>query len=82
MSTWCLVLPARLLRRRCAARFTGLTDGKTSGGRQAGRRAQALVFPIRCCLINMDGMVTSPKWSRRRYRVIRDLPTELAATRA
>ncbi len=41
-------------------------------------RSNALVFPIRCYLINMEDLVTSPKWGRRFHRVIRDLPVELA----
>ena len=41
-------------------------------------RSNGLVFPIRCYLIKMDELVTSPKWARRLHRVIRDLPEELA----
>ena len=41
-------------------------------------RSNAIVFPIRCYLIKMDELVTSPKWARRLHRVIRDLPDELA----
>ena len=36
------------------------------------------MFPIRCYLIKMDELVTSPKWARRLHRVLRDLPDELA----
>jgi dimethylamine monooxygenase subunit A len=41
-------------------------------------RSNALLFPIRCYLIKMDELATSPKWARRFHRVLRDLPTELA----
>ncbi|MFU0508024.1 heme-dependent oxidative N-demethylase family protein, partial [Pseudaminobacter sp. NGMCC 1.201702] len=41
-------------------------------------RSNALLFPIRCYLIKMDELVTSPKWARRFHRVLRDLPEELA----
>ena len=41
-------------------------------------RSNALVFPIRCYLINLEDLVSVPKWARRLHRVIRDLPIELA----
>jgi hypothetical protein len=41
-------------------------------------RSNALLFPIRCYLLKMDELVTSPKWARRFHRVLRDLPNELA----
>ena len=41
-------------------------------------RSNALVFPIRCYLISFQDLVKIPKWGRRLYRVVRDLPDELA----
>lgn len=41
-------------------------------------RSNALVFPIRCYLINMNDLITVPKWGRRIHRVLRDIPPELA----
>ena len=40
-------------------------------------RSNGLVFPIRCYLISMDELVTSPKWARRLRRVLTTLPPEL-----
>lgn len=41
-------------------------------------RSNALVFPIRAYLINLQDLVKQPKWARRFHRVLRDLPDELA----
>lgn len=41
-------------------------------------RSNAIVFPIRCYLLRLDELVTSPKWARRMHRVLRDLPSDLA----
>lgn len=41
-------------------------------------RSNALAFPIRCYLINLEDLVSVPKWGRRLHRVLRDLPDELA----
>ena len=40
-------------------------------------RSNALVFPIRCYLLQMNELITVPKWGRRMHRVLRDLPLEL-----
>ncbi len=41
-------------------------------------RSNALAFPIRCYLANLQDLSSVPKWGRRLHRVIRDLPDELA----
>ena len=41
-------------------------------------RSNGILFVIRCFLINMEELVTVPKWGRRFHRVLRDLPVELA----
>ena len=41
-------------------------------------RSNALVFPIRCYLIQLNELVTHPKWAKRFHRVLRELPKELA----
>ncbi|THH38176.1 DUF3445 domain-containing protein [Aliishimia ponticola] len=41
-------------------------------------RSNALAFPIRCYLINLEDLTSVPKWGRRLHRVLRDLPDELA----
>lgn len=41
-------------------------------------RSNALAFPIRCYLANLQDLGSVPKWGRRLHRVIRDLPDELA----
>lgn len=42
-------------------------------------RSNAIVFPIRCYLLRLDELVTTPKWARRMHRVLRDLPEDVAA---
>jgi len=41
-------------------------------------RSNALLFPIRCYLINLNDLVSVPGWGRRLYRVLNTLPSELA----
>lgn len=41
-------------------------------------RSNALVFPIRCYLIQLEDLVSQPKWAKRFHRVLRELPKELA----
>jgi len=41
-------------------------------------RSNGILFVIRCYLINMDELVTVPKWARRLPRVLRTLPPEIA----
>ena len=41
-------------------------------------RSNAILFVIRCYLINMNELVTVPKWARRFPRVLRTLPNEIA----
>ena len=41
-------------------------------------RSNALVFPIRCYLIQLNELVIHPKWAKRFHRVLRELPKELA----
>ncbi|MBB3609845.1 DUF3445 domain-containing protein [Rhizobium sp. BK602] len=40
-------------------------------------RSNAILFVIRCYLMNMEELVTVPKWARRFPRVLRTLPPEL-----
>lgn len=40
-------------------------------------RSNAILFVIRCYLMNMEELVTVPKWARRFPRVLRTLPSEL-----
>ncbi|ULJ75528.1 heme-dependent oxidative N-demethylase family protein [Rhizobium gallicum] len=40
-------------------------------------RSNAILFVIRCYLMNMGELVTVPKWARRMPRVLRTLPPEL-----
>ncbi|SCB30700.1 heme-dependent oxidative N-demethylase family protein [Rhizobium hainanense] len=40
-------------------------------------RSNAILFVIRCYLMNMDELVTVPKWARRFPRVLKTLPPEL-----
>ena len=40
-------------------------------------RSNAILFTIRCYLINMAELVTVPKWARRFPRVLRTLPPEI-----
>jgi hypothetical protein len=40
-------------------------------------RSNAILFIIRCYLINMDDLVQVPKWARRFPRVLRTLPPEI-----
>ena len=40
-------------------------------------RSNAILFVIRCYLINMEELVTVPKWARRFHRVLKTLPPEL-----
>ena len=40
-------------------------------------RSNALLFVIRCYLMNMSELVTVPKWANRFHRVLGSLPTEL-----
>jgi hypothetical protein len=40
-------------------------------------RSNAILFVIRCYLMNMSEIVTVPKWGRRLPRVLRTLPPEL-----
>ncbi|MQT11489.1 heme-dependent oxidative N-demethylase family protein [Segnochrobactrum spirostomi] len=40
-------------------------------------RSNAIVFSIRCYLIKLSELVTSPKWARRLHRVLKSLPPEL-----
>ncbi len=42
-------------------------------------RSNAIVFSIRCYLIQLNELATVPKWSRRLHRVLRSLPEELIA---
>lgn len=41
-------------------------------------RSNAILFVIRCYLINMQDLVTVPKFARRFHRVLKTLPPELA----
>ena len=41
-------------------------------------RSNALLFPIRAYLINLNDLVTVPGWGQRLYRVLSTLPPELA----
>ena len=41
-------------------------------------RSNAILFVIRCYLLNMGQLVTVPKWARRLPRVLRTLPPEIA----
>lgn len=41
-------------------------------------RSNAILFVIRCYLINMQDLVSIPKWGRRFHRVLKTLPPELA----
>ncbi|MXN17823.1 DUF3445 domain-containing protein [Pseudooceanicola sp. GBMRC 2024] len=41
-------------------------------------RSNALAFPIRCYLANLEDLCTQPKWARRLHRVMRDLDPDLA----
>jgi hypothetical protein len=40
-------------------------------------RSNAIVFSIRCYLIKLDELVTTPHWARRLHRVLQTLPPEL-----
>jgi dimethylamine monooxygenase subunit A len=40
-------------------------------------RSNAILFVIRCYLMNMEELVTVPKWARRFHRVLKTLPPEL-----
>ncbi|MGO7956209.1 heme-dependent oxidative N-demethylase family protein [Rhizobium leguminosarum] len=40
-------------------------------------RSNAILFVIRCYLMNMEELVTVPKWARRFPRVLKTLPPEL-----
>ncbi|MBY3486496.1 heme-dependent oxidative N-demethylase family protein [Rhizobium laguerreae] len=40
-------------------------------------RSNAILFVIRCYLMNMEELVTAPKWARRFPRVLKTLPPEL-----
>ncbi|MBU2944711.1 DUF3445 domain-containing protein [Shimia thalassica] len=41
-------------------------------------RSNALAFPIRCYLANLEDICTYPKWGRRLHRVLRDIDPDLA----
>lgn len=40
-------------------------------------RSNALLFPIRCYMINLEDLASVPKWARRLPRVLKSLPQEL-----
>jgi hypothetical protein len=40
-------------------------------------RSNAVLFVIRCYLMNMEELATVPKWARRFHRVLKTLPPEL-----
>ncbi|MBW6418471.1 DUF3445 domain-containing protein [Celeribacter sp. PS-C1] len=41
-------------------------------------RSNALAFPIRCYLMNLEDIASNPKWGRRLHRVLRDIDPDLA----
>ncbi|MGO7374153.1 hypothetical protein ACCT04_36160, partial [Rhizobium ruizarguesonis] len=44
---------------------------------QVGDNSNAILFVIRCYLMNMEELATVPKWARRFPRVLKTLPPEL-----
>ena len=51
---------------------------RPTGGGTRSPTVNALAFPIRCYLCNLEDIATQPKWGRRLHRVLRDIDPDLA----